>query len=58
MRQAEPSSNSKSSLFQIGQNGRGNWVVRDPRGLRGGIFGNRTEALRLAVFGNGNPPAP
>ena len=29
-----PSSSSKSSLFLIGKNSRGNWVVRDQKGLR------------------------
>jgi len=56
MRQAEPPSSSKSSHFLIGQNGRGNWVVQDPRGLRGGLFVDRAEALRFAMFENGNRP--
>jgi hypothetical protein len=56
MRRAEPSSSSRSSLFMIGQNSRGNWVVRDKRGLCGGIFVDRAEALRFAMFENGNRP--
>jgi hypothetical protein len=54
MRQAEPPLSSKSSLFLIGQNSRGGWVVQDPRGLRGGLFVDRAEALRFAMFENGN----
>jgi hypothetical protein len=54
MRQHELSSSSKSSPFLIGQNGRGNWVVQDPRGLRGGIFVDRAEAIRFAMFENGD----
>jgi hypothetical protein len=56
MRQAEPPLSSKSSLFLIGQNSRGSWVVQDPRGLRGGLFVDRAEALRFATFENGNRP--
>ena len=56
MKQVKPSSSSRSSLFLIGQNSRGNWVVRDQRGLRGGLFVDRAEALRFAMFENGNRP--
>jgi hypothetical protein len=55
MRQAEVPC-SRSSLFLLGQNRQGNWVVQDQRGLCGGIFVNRTEALRFAMFENGNRP--
>ena len=55
MRQAEAPC-SRSSLFLLGQNRQGNWVVQDQRGLCGGIFVNRTEALRFAMFENGNRP--
>ena len=57
MRQdAEPFSSelpSKTQLFMIGRNSRGNWVARDQSGLRGGLFINRAEALRFALFENG-----
>jgi len=56
MRQAEPPSSSRSSLFLIGQNSRGNWVVQDQRGVCGGLFVDRAEALRFAMFENGNRP--
>jgi hypothetical protein len=44
---------SETQLFMIGRNSRGNWVVRDQFGLRGGLFINRAEALRFALFENG-----
>ena len=47
---------SKNQLFMIGRNSRGNWVVRDQAGLRGGLFIDRTEALRFALFENGRRP--
>jgi hypothetical protein len=40
----------------IGKNSRGNWVVQDRRGLCGGIFVDRAEALRFAMFENGDRP--
>jgi hypothetical protein len=56
MRQAEPPSSSRSSLFLIGQNSRGIWVVQDHRGVCGGLFVDRAEAIRFAMFENGNRP--
>ena len=50
------SSCSKSSLFMIGRNSRGNWVVRDQRGLCGGLFIDRAEAVKFAMFENGHRP--
>ena len=47
---------SRNHLFMIGRNSRGNWVVRDKAGLRGGLFIDRTEALRFALFENGRRP--
>ena len=47
---------SKSSLFFIGRDSRGNWVARDQAGLCGGLFVNRSEALRFAMFENGRRP--
>jgi hypothetical protein len=52
-----PSTNPlSSSPFLIGRNSRGNWVVQDAKGLRGGLFVDRTQALRFAMFENGNQP--
>ena len=50
------SSCSNSSLFLIGKNSRGNWVVQDQKGLCGGLFVDRAEALKFAMFENGNRP--
>jgi hypothetical protein len=47
---------SKSSMFLVGRNSRGNWVVQDQSGLRGGLFVDRAEALKFAMFENGNRP--
>ena len=47
---------SRSSLFFIGTDSRGNWVVRDQAGLCGGLFVNRSEALRFAMLENGRRP--
>ena len=59
MKDLEPPSSqspSRSALFLIGRNSRGNWVVRDPSGRRGGLFVDRSEALRFALFENGRRP--
>jgi len=42
--------------FLIGRNSRGQWVVRDPGGCRGGLFVDRVEALKFALFENGRHP--
>ena len=39
---------SLSCLF-IGQDRSGHWVVKDARSLCGGLFANRTEAIRFAM---------
>ena len=49
-------SRSGSPFFFIGRDSHGNWVVQDQRHLCGGLFVNRTEALRFALFENGNQP--
>jgi len=56
MRPIEPPSPSKSPLYFIGRDRRGNWVVQDQGGVRGGLFIDRSEALRFAMFENGNHP--
>jgi hypothetical protein len=53
---AEPPSCPKPPLFLIGRDGRGNWVVQDQNGVRGGLFVDRAEALRYVRFENGNLP--
>jgi hypothetical protein len=57
MDQAEPpSTGHASSLFRIGKNRRGQWVVQDQTGLCGGLFVSRAEAVKFAMFENGNRP--
>ena len=59
MGQLEPPSRRAAALsrmFHIGRNSRGNWVVKDQKGLCGGLFVDRTEALKFAMFENGNRP--
>ena len=59
MNQAEPpspQSSAHSSLFRIGKDSHGHWVVQDQQGLRGGLFVDRSEALKFAMFENGNRP--
>lgn len=52
-----PNSNSLSrSLFLIGRNSRGQWVVRNQCGTRGGLFIDRAQALKFAMFENGRRP--
>ena len=55
-KKGEPPSTCRAKLFRVGRNGRGNWVVQDQSGLCGGIFVNRTEAVKFAMFENGNRP--
>ena len=47
---------SNSTLFRIGRNSRGQWVVQDEKCTRGGLFIDRTQALRFAMFENGRNP--
>ena len=51
-----PDSRNSSPLFLIGRDAHGNWVVQDQHGLYGGLFVNRTEALKFAMFEGGNQP--
>ena len=58
MNKAEPpsSSSSKSSLFLVGRDSHGHWVVQDHSHRRGGLFIDRAEALKYAMFENGHRP--
>jgi hypothetical protein len=53
-REAEPLSCPRASLFMVGQDSHGNWVVQDQSGARGGLFVGRAEALRFVRFEAGN----
>jgi hypothetical protein len=49
-------SNSRSSTFLLGRDSRGRWVVQDEQHLYGGIFFDRAEALKFAMFELGGQP--
>jgi hypothetical protein len=52
-----PSGTSPGSLrFVIGKDSHGRWVAQDQRGLCGGLFISRAEAMRFAMFENGRRP--
>ena len=51
-----PSAGRANSLFRIGKNRRGQWVVQNQDGLCGGLFVSRAEAVKFAMFENGNRP--
>jgi hypothetical protein len=40
----------------IGRNSRGNWVAQEQNGLFGGLFVNRAQAMKYALFENGHHP--
>jgi hypothetical protein len=47
---------SQAPWFRVGRDSHGNWVVQDPRGIRGGLFVDRDQALRFVRGENGNRP--
>jgi hypothetical protein len=51
-----PSCSSASTIVFIGRDSRGNWVVQEQNGLFGGLFVNRRQAVRYALFENGHHP--
>jgi hypothetical protein len=51
-----PSCNSASTITFIGKNRRGNWVAQEQHGLYGGLFVNRAQAFKYALFENGHHP--
>lgn len=52
-RQRRPAS---SSLFLVGKDSHGHWVVQDQDGLCGGLFAGQADALKFALAENGNRP--
>jgi hypothetical protein len=51
-----PSCSSPSSIVFIGKNSRGQWVAQEQNGLYGGLFVNRAQAVKYALFENGHHP--
>lgn len=53
--QEEPPS-TPSNIYLVGQDSRGRWVVQDQRGLCGGLFVDRGNAIRFAMEETGKQP--
>jgi hypothetical protein len=51
-----PSCSSSSAIVFIGKNRSGNWVAQQQNGLYGGLFVNRAQAVKYALFENGHHP--
>jgi len=52
-----PSANvSAPTLVFIGRNRSGQWVAQEQTGLYGGLFVNRAQAIKYALFENGRHP--
>jgi hypothetical protein len=51
-----PSCSAASTIVFIGKNGRGQWVAQEQNGLYGGLFVNRAQAVKYALFENGHHP--
>lgn len=51
-----PSCGPAGPTILIGRNRFGNWVVREQNGLFGGLFANRADAIKQALFENGHNP--
>lgn len=54
--QAEPPSWFHPPVFMVGQNNRGNWVVKEQSGIGGGLFVSREAALRFVRAENNYRP--
>ena len=51
-----PSCSSRSTIVFIGRNRRGQWIAQEQHGLYGGLFVNRAQAIKYALFENGQHP--
>ena len=51
-----PSCSSPSQIVFIGRDKGGRWVAQEQNGLYGGLFVNRAQAVKYALFENGNHP--
>lgn len=51
-----PSCSAASTIVFIGRNHRGQWVAQQQNGLYGGLFINRAQAVKYALFENGQHP--
>jgi hypothetical protein len=55
-KQVEAPSWLRPPLFMLGQDLRGNWVVQEQKGARGGLFVDREAALRFIRAETGRQP--
>lgn len=51
-----PSCSASAALVFIGRNRRGQWVAQEQNGLFGGLFVDRAQAMKYALFENGHHP--
>ena len=51
-----PSCSSASTIVFVGKDKGGHWVVQEQNGLFGGLFVNRAQAVKYALFENGHHP--
>jgi hypothetical protein len=51
-----PSCSSASAIVFIGQNSCGHWIAQEQNGLYGGLFVSRAQAIKYALFENGDHP--
>lgn len=51
-----PSCSAASAIVFVGRNRRGQWVALQQNGLYGGLFVDRTQAIKYALFENGHHP--
>jgi hypothetical protein len=51
-----PSCSYASTIVFIGKNSLSNWVAQEQNGLYGGLFVNRAQAMKYALFENGHHP--
>jgi hypothetical protein len=51
-----PSGSAASTVVFIGKDKAGHWVVQQQNGFYGGLFVNRAEAIKYALFENGRHP--
>ena len=51
-----PSCSCASTIVFIGKDRGGHWVAQEQNGLYGGLFVNRAQAIKYALFENGHHP--
>jgi hypothetical protein len=51
-----PSCGSLSAIVFIGRDRSGHWVAQEQNGLFGGLFVSRAQAIKYALFENGDHP--